>query len=194
MISERNILCPIFSFSFPDAGFISAQMFDELNFAPYNNEKERSIFVMSKIESIRKEMMIALKSGDKARKDALSLLLSALKNKQIDKQAELTVEEENAVIFKEIREAQETIDTTPADRVQVIEECRKRIAVYSEFVPRLMDAEELRPIIAQVLSQLCISKPTPADKGKIMKALMPQVKGKADGKLVNTLVSALFEH
>ena len=85
---------------------------------------------MSKIELIRKEMMTALKNGDKARKDALSLLLSALKNKQIDKRAELTVEEENAIILKEIKEAQETIDTTPADRTQVIDECRGRIALY----------------------------------------------------------------
>ena len=57
-----------------------------------------------------------------------------------------------------------------------------------------MSAEELRPIIAQALAQLGISKPIPSDKGKIMKVLMPQVKGKADGKLVNTLVSELFEH
>ena len=149
---------------------------------------------MSKIELIRKEMMTALKNGDKARKDALSLLLSALKNKQIDKRAELTVEEENAIILKEIKEAQETIDTTPADRTQVIDECLGRIAVYSEFAPHLMSAEELRPIIAQALVQLGISKPIPSDKGKIMKVLMPQVKGKADGKLVNTLVSELFEH
>lgn len=148
---------------------------------------------MSKIELIRKEMMTALKNGDKARKDAL-LCCIRLKNKQIDKRAELTVEEENAIILKEIKEAQETIDTTPADRTQVIDECRGRIAVYSEFAPRLMSAEELHPIIAQALAQLGISKPIPSDKGKIMKVLMLQVKGKADGKLVNTLVSELFEH
>ena len=149
---------------------------------------------MSKIDEIRSAMVAAMKAGEKEKKETLSMLLAALKNKQIDKRAELTVEEENAIILKEIKEAQETIDTTPADRTQVIDECRGRIAVYSEFAPRLMSAEELRPIIAQALAQLGISKPIPSDKGKIMKILMPQVKGKADGKLVNTLVSELFEH
>ena len=68
-----------------------------------------------------------MKDKDKARKDALSLLLAALKNKAIDKRADLTEEEENAVIFREIKQAQETVDTTPADRTQIIEEAKLRI-------------------------------------------------------------------
>ncbi len=119
-------------------------------------------------------------------------MLSALKNKQIDKHAELTEEEENSIIFKEIKEAQETIDTIPKDRVQLIEECRQRIAIYSEFAPKLMDAKEIRPLISEVLRQLHLAQPTFSDKGAIMKALMPKVRGKADGKLVNQLVSELF--
>ncbi|MBQ4289131.1 MAG: GatB/YqeY domain-containing protein [Clostridia bacterium] len=147
---------------------------------------------MTKIEQVRTEMMNALKAGDKEKKNALSLLLSALKNKQIDKMSDLTEEEENQVVYKEIKEAQETIDTTPADRTDIIDECRKRIEVYSEFAPKLMGEDEIRPIIESVLSELGIDKPVPQDKGKIMKALMPKVKGKADGKIVNQLVSSLF--
>ncbi len=147
---------------------------------------------MAKIEQVRTEMMNALKAGDKEKKNALSLLLSALKNKQIDKMSDLTEEEENQVVYKEIKEAQETIDTTPADRTDIIDECRKRIEVYSEFAPKLMGEDEIRPIIESVLSELGIDKPVPQDKGKIMKALMPKVKGKADGKIVNQLVSSLF--
>ena len=147
---------------------------------------------MAKIEQVRTEMMNALKAGDKEKKNALSLLLSALKNKQIDKMSDLTEEEENQVVYKEIKEAQETIDTTPADRTDIIDECRKRIEVYSEFAPKLMGEDEIRPIIESVLSELGIDKPVPQDKGKIMKALMPKVKGKAVGKIVNQLVSSLF--
>ena len=66
---------------------------------------------MSKIDTVRAAMMQAMKDKNKERKDALSLLLSALKSKQIDKRADLTEEEENAVIFREIKQAQETIDT-----------------------------------------------------------------------------------
>lgn len=147
---------------------------------------------MAKTQEVQTQMMAALKAGDKPRKDALSLLLAALKNKQIDKRAPLTEAEEDAVILREIKEAQETIDTTPTDRTAVIEECRARIAVYREFAPVQMDEAALRPIIAATLLELGITSPTAADKGRIMKALMPKVKGKADGKLVNQLVSELF--
>ena len=147
---------------------------------------------MSKIDTVRAAMMQAMKDKDKARKDALSLLLAALKNKAIDKRADLTEDEENAVIFREIKQAQETIDTTPADRVQTIEEAKLRMSVYSEFVPKLMGENEIREVIAAVLAELAIEKPTAKDKGKIMKTLMPRVKGKADGALVNKVLGSFF--
>lgn len=147
---------------------------------------------MSKIDTVRAAMMQAMKDKDKARKDALSLLLSALKNKAIDKRADLTEDEENAVIFREIKQAQETIDTTPADRVQTIEEAKLRMSVYSEFVPKLMGEDEIREVIRAVLAELAIEKPTMKDKGRIMKTLMPRVKGKADGGLVNQVLGSFF--
>lgn len=142
---------------------------------------------MSKIDVVRKAMMDALKTGDKPRKEALSLLLSALKAKFIDKRADLTEDEENAVVYKEIKEAQETIDTTPADRTDVIEECKLRIAVYSEFAPARMDEAAIRQVIEQTLAELGLENPTAKDKGKLMKALMPKLNGKAEGALVNKL-------
>jgi uncharacterized protein YqeY len=147
---------------------------------------------MSKTDSVRKAMMDAMKAGDKERKDALSLLLSALKKKQIDKRSELTEVEENEAVYKEIKETQETLDSTPASRPDILEECRKKIAVYSEFAPALMNEGEIKAVIAGVMEQLGIEKPEAKDKGRIMKALMPLVKGKADGTLVNKLVGELF--
>lgn len=133
-------------------------------------------------------MMKALKAGDSERKEALSLLLSALKAKFIDKRADLTPEEENEIIFREIKQTQETLDTAPADRTDVVSQCKTRIAVYSEFVPKLMSEDEIRAQIAEVVSKLGLDAPSPKDKGLIMKNLMPLVKGKADGALVNRLV------
>lgn len=145
---------------------------------------------MSKIDIVRKEMMNALKSGDKARKDALSLLLAALKAKFIDKREDLTEDEENAVVYREIKEAQETLDTTPADRTDIIEECKLKIAVYSEFAPQRMNEDEIGKVVDEVLAQLGIEAPTMKDKGRIMKELMPRIKGKAEGNLVNQVVSS----
>lgn len=147
---------------------------------------------MSKIDDVRREMMAALKAGDKPRKEALSMLLSALKAAFIDKRADLTEDEENAIVYREIKEAQETIDTTPKDRTDIIDECKLKIAVYSDFAPQRMSDDEIRAVIAEVLKELDIAAPTAKDKGRIMKTLMPRVKGKADGNAVNRLVSELF--
>lgn len=147
---------------------------------------------MSKMDEVRGAMMQALKAGDKPRKEALSLLLSALKSKYIDKRADLTEEEENAVVLREIKQAQEAMDTAPADRTDVIEENRLRMSVYSEFAPKQMDEAEIAEVIRATLAELDIQTPTVKDKGRIMKTLMPKVKGKADGALVNKLVAALF--
>lgn len=144
---------------------------------------------MSKIDVVRKEMMNAMKAGDKARKNALSMLLSALKSKYIDKREDLTEDEENAVVYREIKEAQETLDTTPADRTEVIDECKLKIAVYSEFAPQRMSESEIAAVLDEVLTALSITEPTVKDKGRIMKELMPKVKGKADGNVVNKVVT-----
>jgi uncharacterized protein YqeY len=147
---------------------------------------------MTKIDLVRQEMMKALKEKDMERKNALSLLLSALKAKFIDKRADLTEDEENTIILREIKETQETLDTTPKDRADIIEECKVRIRVYAEFAPQMMGEDEIKKNIQDVIAQLGISQPTAQDKGRIMKALMPLVKGKADGSLVNQLVGELF--
>ena len=130
---------------------------------------------MSKIDEVRSAMVAAMKARDKDRKDSLSALLSALKNKAIDKRADLTEEEENQVILKEIKQTQETLELTPPDRTDIIEECKSRIAVLQEFAPHMMDEAEIRAVAAEVLAGLGIETPTAKDKGKIMKELMPRV-------------------
>lgn len=148
---------------------------------------------MSKIDVVRAEMVAAMKAGDKERKDILSLLLSALKNKAIDKREDLTEEEENQVVLKEIKQVSETLELTPADRADIIAQCKFRIAVLNEFAPKMMDADEIKVLITEVLASLGIDKPTGKDKGRIMKDLMPKVKGKADGKLVNEILASMME-
>ena len=148
---------------------------------------------MGKIEEVRAEMVAAMKNKDKDSKDTLSALLAALKNKAIDKRADLTEAEENEVIKKEIKQTQETKELAPADRTDIIEECEKRLAVLKEFAPEEMSEEAIRKEISEVLAGLGIEAPTGKDKGRIMKELMPRVKGKADGALVNKLVGEVIQ-
>ena len=137
---------------------------------------------MSKIDEVRADMVKAMKAGDKESKETLSMLLAALKNKAIDKRSDLTAEEETQVILKEIKQTKETLEMTPADRTEIIDECNKRLA------PKMMDEAEIRAVIDATLSEVGIEAPEAKDKGKIMKVLMPKVKGKADGKLVNDIL------
>ena len=137
-------------------------------------------------------MLSGCGSKDKDTKETLSMLLAALKNKAIDKRADLTPEEETQVILKEIKQTKETLDMTPADRTEIIEECNKRLAVLEQYAPKMMDEAEIKEVVASVLAEMGLNAPTAKDKGKIMKNLMPKVKGKADGKLVNEIVSAFM--
>lgn len=147
---------------------------------------------MSKIDEVRSAMMAAMKAKDKERKDALSALLTALKNKAIDKRADLTEEEETQVILKEIKQLKETIEMTPADRTDILTECNSRLAVLEEYAPKMMDKAEIKAVVSEVLTSLGLDAPTAKEKGKIMKELMPKVKGKADGKLVSEVVASFL--
>lgn len=147
---------------------------------------------MSKIDAVRAAMVEAMKAKDKARKDSLSMLLSALKNAEINKREPLTEEEENAVVKKEIKQTQETYEMAPADREDIRSEAAARMAVYKEFAPEDMSEEQIREVISAVLSEMGIENPTAKDKGAIMKVLMPRVKRKADGRLVNETLASMF--
>ena len=148
---------------------------------------------MSKIDEVRADMVKAMKAKDKDTKETLSMLLAALKNKAIDKREDLTPEEETQVILKEIKQTKETLDMTPADRTEIIEECNKRLAVLEQYAPKMMGEAEIKEVVASVLAEMGLDAPTAKDTGKIMKTLMPKVKGKADGKLVNEIVSTFMK-
>ena len=147
---------------------------------------------MSMIDEVRTQMMAAMKEKNKERKDALSMLLSALKNKAIDKRADLTEAEEFEVVKKEMKQTKETMELAPADREDINKACEVRLSVYQEFAPEELSEDEIRAQVKEVFAVLGITEPTAKEKGKIMKELMPRVKGKADGGLVNKIVGEML--
>ncbi len=146
---------------------------------------------MSKSDLVRQAMVEAMKNKDKERKDTLSLLLSALKNKEIDKRAELTEAEENEVVKKEMKQTKETMELAPEERTDIKEQCQKRLDVLKEFAPEEMSAQQIKKEIEDVMAALGIDELTGKDRGRLMKELMPRVKGKADGALVNKIVGEM---
>lgn len=146
---------------------------------------------MTKQEQIKADMITAMKNRDKKRKDVLSYLTSVLHNAEIDKCHPLTDDETNEVINKLIKQTEEVLAIAPKDRIDIIEENEFTISVLKEYAPVMMNEAEIRHEIYATCTDLGIqvSDLTIRDKGKLMKELMPKVKGKADGKLVNKVVS-----
>ena len=146
---------------------------------------------MSKYETIREDMIKAMKNKNKKRKDVLSYLVGVIKNVSIDKRRDLTDDEVNEVINKQIKQTQDVLDITPDDRQDIKEENEYTLSVLKEYAPVMMDQNSIRHEIYATCSDMGVevSSLTAKDKGKLMGCLMPKVKGKADGKLVNKIVS-----
>ena len=142
-----------------------------------------------KLETLQKEMIVAMKAKDKSRKETISSLIGAIKKTAIDEKCKDNITEElvNRVIIKEKKTVQEMIDTCPKERKDLLYEYQIRMAIISEFAPKLVtDKDEIKRMILQVLpdsSEININK---ANKGQIMK-------GKADMKLVNEVLGELLK-
>ena len=94
---------------------------------------------------------------------------------------------ENEAILKEVKTVKEQIDTCPADRADLLEEYKKRYEIMSEFAPKMLSKEEITAILQDKFADVLATK----NKGQIMKAVMGELKGKADGKLINQVVAEL---
>lgn len=139
------------------------------------------------IELLRKDMVTAMKEKNKPRKEAISSLISAIKKVAIDEGCREEIPEELAdrVILKELKTAKEQLDTCPADRTDLKEEYQFRYDVINEYAPQLMSAEEVKKVIEEKFAEVIATK----NKGQIMKVVMPELKGKADGKVINQVVA-----
>ena len=141
------------------------------------------------LEILQKEMIAAMKAGNKLRKETISSLIGAIKKTAIDEKCKDNITEElvNRVILKEQKTMQDMIDTCPASREDLLNEYEHKMATIREFVPKMMSEEEIKETIVDILSY----KDVENNVGAIMKVVMPELKGKADGKLINKIVSEI---
>ncbi len=143
------------------------------------------------IETLQKDMIAAMKAKDKGRKDAISTLVSAVKKVAIDEGCRESIPEEltDRVILKELKTAKEQMDTCPADREDLKEEYEQRYHLIQEYAPSMMSQEEVESYITGKFADVVATK----NKGQIMKAVMAELKGKADGKVINQVVAQLCQ-
>lgn len=142
-------------------------------------------------EQLQKDMMAAMKARDKVRKDALSALVSAAKKVAIDEGCRENISEEivDRVILKEIKSVKEQLDTCPDSRQDLKQEYQARYDIFQEYAPQMMSAEEVEVFITEKFADIIAQK----NKGMIMKNVMPELKGKADGSVINQVVAKLCQ-
>lgn len=143
------------------------------------------------LEQLRKDMVAAMKAKDKGRKDSISTLVAAAKKVAIDEgcRDDIPAELVDRVILKELKSVKEQIDTCPESREDLKAEYQARYDVIQEYAPKLMTAAEVKKHISEKFADVIAT----GNKGQIMKAVMADLKGKADGKVINQIVGELCQ-
>ena len=140
-------------------------------------------------QELQKAMIDAMKAHDAERKEVISLLVAAVKKTAIDAGTRDNIPEEmvNTVILKELKATKEQIDTCPASREDLLTQYKYKLSVVEEFAPRMLSAEEIEKILTERFPDVIATK----NRGMIMKNVMAELKGKADGKLISEVVAKL---
>lgn len=143
-----------------------------------------------KIETLQNEMIKAMKVGDKERKETISALIGAAKNLAIANKCKDNITEDivDKAIVKEQKTVKEQIETCPSDRTELLGKYMARYDVISEFAPKMMSEEEMNEAVSRLISENFPNGVTAKDKGAVMKVVMAELKGKADGKALNACV------
>ncbi len=131
----------------------------------------------------------AMKNKDNERRDTIRQLQAAIKQIEVDEQKELSTDEEMDVLIKEAKKRRETIEELKKAERDIADEERELVIIES-FLPEQMSEEEIRDLAKQAVAETGATEMR--DMGKVMGKLSAQTKGKADGKLVSTIVRELL--
>lgn len=147
---------------------------------------------MSLKEQLRLDTADAMRSGDNEKRDTLRFLLAAIKQVEIDQKKELNDEEVLAVLNKQAKQRRESIaDYEAAGREDLVFEEQAQLVLIEAYLPTQMTREEVVELATNAIAE--VGAEGPQDTGKVMGRLMPQVKGIADGRMVNEVVRGLLQ-
>ena len=143
---------------------------------------------MNLSERLNEDMKQAMKSQDKFKLSTIRMIRSTIKNLEIDLKRPLDDNEVLDILSREIKQRKDSLqEFEKAGRDDLADRCRKqKLKLLVEYLPEQLTEEEIKVIVQQTIQETGAS--SKADMGKVMSALMPKVKGRADGKLVNQVV------
>lgn len=147
------------------------------------------------LEILQAEMIAAMKNKDKERKQVISNMIDSVKKASMTPKGRIEITEQlvDETLIKFQKMTQEQIDTCPGHRTDKREEYERALAIVKEFAPQLItDEAEIANMITSALANTSI-EPTKKNKGQIMKVIMPIMKGKADGKIVQKVINGMLE-
>ncbi len=146
---------------------------------------------MSIKKQLRDSLTEALKSGEAQRKTTLRMALASIKNAEVEAREDLAEDLVLNLVQKEVKARQETIEAAKqANRPDLIEKAEQEIKILSEFLPQQLSAEELKALVQEAIQESGAS--SMSEIGKVMGALMPKIRGRADGKQANQFVRELL--
>ncbi|WP_028399247.1 GatB/YqeY domain-containing protein [Ectobacillus panaciterrae] len=146
---------------------------------------------MSLLDLLNDDMKQAMKSKEKEKLTVIRMVKAALKNEEIKLQRALTDEEELTVLTREVKQRKDSLlEFEKAGREDLVNKVKDEMTVLEAYLPKQLSEEELIAVIKQAIAETGAA--SKADMGKVMGAVIPKVKGKADGSLVNQLVSQLL--
>ena len=132
-------------------------------------------------------MKDAMKSGDEVRKRTVRMVLAAVKQAEVDRRTELDEAAVIGILQKEVKNRREALEEArKASRVDLVEANEAEIKVLETFLPKAMPADELRALVQEAIQETGAA--SPADMGKVMKAVMPKVAGRAPNEVVSATV------
>lgn len=142
-----------------------------------------------KFQELQNGLKEAMKARDTERKEAISTLIASVKKVAIDNGQRDNIPDElvDSVILKELKTAQEQLDTCPPDRTEQIAEYTKKLEVIRSYAPVQMSESDLVTLISEKYGELIAS----GNKSVYMKTIMADLKGKADGKLINKVIGQI---
>ncbi|MBO9129594.1 GatB/YqeY domain-containing protein [Bacillus sp. 165] len=147
---------------------------------------------MSLLDRLNDDMKQAMRNKEKEKLSVIRMVKAAIQNEAIKVgNSSLTEEEELTVLMREAKQRKDSLlEFEKAGREDLVDKIKNEFQILETYLPKQLTEEELKNIVAQVIEE--VGAASKADMGKVMGALMPKVKGKADGSLVNKLVSQLL--
>jgi uncharacterized protein YqeY len=146
---------------------------------------------MSLRERLDADLKTAMKAGDSVRLSTIRLVKSEIRNTEIAKGSPLSDDDILQVIARENKKRRESIEQfTKAGRTDLADKEQAELSVLSEYLPKQLDEAEIENITREVMTEL--NAATKADTGRVMSAVMPKVRGRADGRLVKSVVDRLL--